>query len=749
MGGYPPASWCTTMAGMPSPGGSVAPSPRDTSRFASLIGVPETLARTLGVVFLLGSPAGVVVLLAARDTELVEVVSIVALAAVGAVVGLAMHRGALDGRSIRWVSCAFGLGTVLITAAGLLADPEGVGFRYFYLWLVPLLVTSVPRRHLFVHLSAMVVASAAVPIVHPDVVFHEHPESWVAATATIVFGAAASRGALASLVSLEGRVGRAFSDSPIGMALLSIDGEFLDINRELARMLRRDRADVVGTNVSETTHPDHLDHLLEVVGRTFENPGSVAEMEKRCVTGDGSLLWSRLTITRLDDLVFTQVQDVTAERALADGPLHDEVTGLPSRGLAIDRLATLLEPAAGSGDVAVVVVDIDGFGAVNDSFGHDAGDRMLRAVAERFLGMEPSPHTVARLGGDEFVLLFRNLDHPSAALAAAEATRASLVRPIHRFAGSMHVTVDVCAGIAVAAPGSSASGALRDALTAMHRAQASGPGSLQMFDQAMRHAASSRLGLEQELRDAIDDEHFSLDYQVAIDQRSGRIFGAEALVRWEHPDGRRMPDSFIPLAERTGLIVPLGRWVLRSAIHQAAEWRFAGVAPEHFRVSFNVSARQVDDPDRLLGDLATELSRHPGAAGAVAIELTETVLAESPRVPYLLEECRALGVSVLLDDFGTGYSSFGALRNYPVDYLKIDRSFVEKVADDGADTAIVRAMIDMARALGISVIAEGVETSEQREALAALGCHLIQGYLVHRASSPGDVTSIIRGRTLH
>lgn len=737
------------MAGMPSPGGSVAPTPPDTSRFASLIGVPETLARTLGVVFLLGSPAGVVVLLAARDTEPFEVVSIVALAAVAAVVGFALHRGALDGRSIRWVSCAFGLGTVLITAAGLLADPEGVGFRYFYLWLVPLLVTSVPRRHLFVHLSAMVVGSAAVPIVHPDVVFHDHPESWVAATATIVFGAAASRGALASLVSLEGRVGRAFSDSPIGMALLSIDGEFLDINHELARMLRRDRSEVVGTNVSGTTHPDHLDHLLEVVGRTYENPGSVAEMEKRCVTGDGSLLWTRLTITRLDDLVFTQVQDVTAERALADGPLHDEVTGLPSRGLAIDRLATLLEPAAGSGDVAVVVVDIDGFGAINDSFGHDAGDRVLRAVAERFLGMEPSPHTVARLGGDEFVLLFRDLDHPSAALAAAEATRASLARPIHRLAGSMHVTVDVCAGIAVAAPGSSASGALRDALTAMHRAQAAGPGSLQMFDRAMRHAASNRLGLEQELRAAIEDEMLSLDYQVAIDPKTQRIVGAEALVRWEHADGRRMPDSFIPLAEQTGLIVPLGRWVLRSAVRQAAEWRYTGVAPERFRVSFNVSARQVDDPDRLLDDLATALSEHPAAAGTIAIELTETVISENPGVPYLLEECRAIGVAVLLDDFGTGYSSFRALRSYPVDCLKIDRSFVEDVAGDGRDHTMVRAMIEMARALDIDVLAEGVETNEQREVLAALGCDYIQGFAVHRPASPVDVTAALRDRALH
>ena len=728
-------------------GSTVAPPGRQ--HFGSLIGAPAASARALGVVFLLGAVTGLAVLLAAGDNDTVDIVAVVATAGIAAAWGIALLRGVLDRRSVAWVSASFGVGIALITVAGLFADPNGVGFRYFYLWLAPMLVSSLPRRHVLGHLAAMALGSAAVPIVHPDVSFFDHTGSWVAATATLALIATASRSILASRFSLEGRVGRAFSDSPIGMALLSIEGEFLDINDELARMLRRDRPEVIGMHVSGTTHPDHLHHLLEVVGQTYENPGSVAEMEKRCVTGDDTLLWTRLTITRLDDLVFTQVQDVTAERALADGPLHDELTGLPSRALAIDRLATLLDAATGSGVIGVVVADIDGFGAINDSFGHDAGDRVLRAVAERFLAMEPSPHTVARLGGDEFVLFFRNLAHPSAALAAAKAARASLQLPIEHLARSMHVTLDVSAGISVASPGANASDVLRDALTAMHQAQAAGPGEIRMYDRAMRLAATNRLSLEQELRSAIENEHLSLDYQLGFESGTGRVVGAEALVRWEHPDGRRMPGSFIPLAEETGLVVPLGQWVMRSAIRQAAAWQYAGVAPERFRVSINVSAKQVDDPDRLLSDLATELSTHPAAADVVAIELTETVMAENPRVPYLLEECRAIGVAVLLDDFGTGYSSFRALRDYPVDYLKLDRSFVEGVEQSSSNTAMVRAMVDMAHALGIRVLAEGVETPEQRDALTDLGCHYVQGYLLHRPTSPGDVTATLRGRVLH
>ncbi|MDE0804804.1 MAG: bifunctional diguanylate cyclase/phosphodiesterase, partial [Acidimicrobiales bacterium] len=407
------------------------------------------------------------------------------------------------------------------------------------------------------------------------------------------------------------------------------------------------------------------------------------------------------------------------------------------------RLSNLLDDEPG--EIAVVVADIDGFGVINDSFGHDAGDHVLRHVADRLRSIEPSPHTVARLAGDEFVLLFRGIDHPSSAQAAGESTRAALDAPLSGLAGSVRVTVGLCAGVTIAGHRTEAPEALRNAQTALHRAKSSGPGNVRLFDQAMRDAAAGRLGLEQELREAIEQQHLSLDYQIGVDAQTGVMVGAEALVRWEHPSGRRMPDEFISLAEETGLIVPLGRAVMRTAVRQAAAWRGSGDLPDRFRVSINVSARQVDDPDRLLYDLVQDLGVHPSAAGGIAIELTETVVAENPRVPYLLDECRALGVAVLLDDFGTGYSSFAALRNYPVDYIKIDRSFVNHVANGGRDTAMVRAMIEMANALGIGVIAEGVETIAQRDALVTLGCDVIQGHLIHRPSSPPAVTALLRG----
>lgn len=641
------------------------------------------------------------------------------------------------------MSATFGVGTLLITLGGVIADHDGLAFRYFYLWPVPMIVGSLPRAHVLTHLLAMAVGGAVVPLVQSQSSLTDQAGSWVAATASIAFAAAASQGVLGSVVSLEGRVGRAFSESPIGMALLSSDGVFLDVNDELTTMLRRDRNELIGMHVSQTTHPDHLQHLQDVVAKTYENAGSVSELEKRCITGDGSLLWSRLTITRLHDAIFAQAQDVTDERLLAHGPLHDELTGLPSRSLALDRLTTLLDDE--TGDVAVVVADIDGFGVINDSFGHDAGDHVLRHVAERLRTIEPSPHIVARLAGDEFVLLFRGIERPSSAQAAGEATRAALEAPLAGLAGSVRVTVGLCAGVAIARHRTAAPEALRNAQTALHRAKSAGPGTVRLFDRVMRDVATKRLSLEQELRDAIEQEHLSLDYQVGIDAATGVMVGAEALVRWEHLSGRRMPDEFIPLAEETGLIVPLGRSVMRSAVRQAATWRGSGDLPDRFRVSINVSARQVDDPDQLLFDLAQELGEHPFAAGGIAIELTETVVAENPRVPYLLEECRAIGVAVLLDDFGTGYSSFSALRSYPVDYIKIDRSFVGHVANGGRDTAMVRAMIEMANALGIGVIAEGVETRAQRDALVTLGCDVVQGHLIHRPSSRPAVTELLRG----
>ncbi|MDE0803027.1 MAG: PAS domain-containing protein, partial [Acidimicrobiales bacterium] len=251
----------------------VTASSRANARFSSLLTVPDVMGRTLGIVFLLASLTGLVTMVVSGEVGAVGPAFVVGLTSVAAGIGIALYRGALDGRSNAWVSAAFGIGTVLVTLGGVIADKDGVAFRYFYLWPIPMIVGSLPRAHIWAHLTLMAVGGAVVPLVQSESSFADQAGSWVAATASIAFAAAASHGVLASVVSLEGRVGRAFSESPIGMALLSSGGEFLDVNAELATMLRRDRDEILGMHVSQTTHPDHVAHLQDVAAKTFENPG--------------------------------------------------------------------------------------------------------------------------------------------------------------------------------------------------------------------------------------------------------------------------------------------------------------------------------------------------------------------------------------------------------------------------------------------------------------------------------------------
>lgn len=720
-------------------------------RFSSLIGEPRMIGRALGAVFLLGSVIGGVAIATAVATEdglHVDVALTVAIVAVSAGIGLSLLAGAFDRRPARFLNVAIAAGTVLVTVGGHVADPDASTFRHFYLWLVPVLFTHLPVRDIVLQVALMGAGSWLVPtLAEPD---GTAPlGAWIGSTATIVLVGAATRALLASLRSLEGRVGRAFSQSPIGMALVDIDGRFLDANDALCRMLRMRRSQVVGLNIADTTHPDHLEHLLHAVGHAYSDPGSVSEIEKRCATGDGSLLWTRLTITRLGDNIFAQARDVTAQWLLSDGPLHDEVTGLPSRGLAIDRLGKLLEEHDAGGSVAVIVTGIDGFAAVNDSFGPHVGDEVLRAVARRFLGAQPTPHTVARIGGDEFAVLVPGIVFPAAAVAAAEGVLASLSEPLELTGPTPSVKARASAGVTMSSAGDDPSESLRDALTAMHRAKASNatPRPVIMFDRAMREAAASRIRMEHELRFAVENGELTIEYQPIVDVDSGEIVSAEALVRWDHPiEGRRRPDEFIPLAEDTGLIAPMGAWVLRNAAATAHRWLEQRLVPPGFRVSVNVSARQADDPNELIDVIRRSLTSVAGAQNLLTIELTETTVADIAHMPYLLQQCRSLGVHVHLDDFGTGYSSFGSLQAHPADALKIDRSFIDLLAESERDRALVRALVDMARALGLDVIAEGVETPEQLAVLRELGCRYVQGYLLHRPMAPGEFTQLLRTR---
>ena len=442
------------------------------------------------------------------------------------------------------------------------------------------------------------------------------------------------------------------------------------------------------------------------------------------------------------------IEDVTErkrlEEELAYRANHDPLTGLPNRTLFLERLGAALERAGrreeadnGAGKVAVLFTDLDNFKYVNDSLGHRAGDELLIQVARRLRGCSRPRDTVARLGGDEFVVLLEEIGSLADAVAAAEGLARELDAPFDLNGREVFATTST--GIVFGGPGeaggSEAEGLLSSADTAMYRAKEGGKDRHAAYEVGMRARASERLGLEADLRRALEREEFVLRYQPEVDLRSGRTVGVEALVRWQHPErGLVSPSEFVPLAEETGLIVPIGRWVLGEACHKARVLRGrlpggvgeAGEVPPTIFV--NLSVRQFRH--RGLVEEVAEALREAGLEPeALALEITESaVMGDAPEAVVTLRGLKALGVGLAVDDFGTGYSSMNYLKRFPVDHLKVDRSFVSGLGRSREDEAIVSGVVGLAHALGLGVIAEGVETESQLARLQEMGCETAQGY---------------------
>jgi diguanylate cyclase (GGDEF)-like protein len=428
-----------------------------------------------------------------------------------------------------------------------------------------------------------------------------------------------------------------------------------------------------------------------------------------------------------------------AENALAHLTLHDPLTSLPNRQLLADRLTQALA-WAGRQDrsVAVAFLDLDQFKRVNDSFGHPAGDELLRAVAERLSVNVRAGDTVARVAGDEFVVVWPAITSMTQAETLARRLSDSLTVPIVLKAAEVPVSASI--GVAVGRPPQRADDLLHDADAAMYDAKHRGRGQIRMHTEELRESAATRLRLEVELRAGLEREEFVLHYQPVIDLRSRTVAAVEALVRWEHPTGIRMPDSFIPVAEATGLIVPLGNWVLREACRQGAAWAALGL---DLNVAINFSARQIGHPD-VVEDIEHALRDSGMDAGSLIAEVTESTVLEDAEVAQLaFSRINALGATVAIDDFGTGYSSLLYLKRYQVSVLKIDRQFVAGLGDHDGDDAIVASIISLARGVGAVCVAEGVETVGQYNALLTLGCEYAQGYLFGRPVAPRDLRRTI------
>jgi diguanylate cyclase (GGDEF)-like protein len=438
----------------------------------------------------------------------------------------------------------------------------------------------------------------------------------------------------------------------------------------------------------------------------------------------------------------------SAEQELRHQARHDPLTGLPNRLLFVDTVSRALARAARREHLtAVFFLDVDGFKLVNDSLGHAVGDELLQGLAQRLAASLRPSDAIARFGGDEFVILCEDARDPRTAVLIAEEIVATIARPI--VMGGVEHAVSASLGIALAQapvsgkPPRNAEDMIREADAAMYRAKERGRGGVELYDEVMRDTATTRLRLEAELRHAVQNDELRLVYQPIVSLADGFIVGLEALVRWQHPvRGLLAPEEFITVAEETSAIIPIGRWVIHEACRTAASWRdradSSGPA-----ISVNLSLRQVGN-SQLTADIADALATSRLAPGSLHLEITESALMEdtaSNRATLL--RIKALGVTLVLDDFGTGYSSLAHLRRFPIDTLKIDRSFVEGLDGSDTDSTIVAAIINMSRGLRVKVIAEGIETAAQSARLRELGCEFGQGYYYARPLSADDITALL------
>jgi diguanylate cyclase (GGDEF)-like protein/PAS domain S-box-containing protein len=475
--------------------------------------------------------------------------------------------------------------------------------------------------------------------------------------------------------------------------------------------------------------------------------------ELRMRRKDGTSVWveQRLSLVRDDDARIISVEgiarDVTerkvAEERLERQALHDELTTLPNRRLLRDRISQALARAERDGClVAVVFLDLDRFKLVNDSWGHAEGDKVLLSIADRLRGVVRDSDTVARFGGDEFVVVregFASTEDVSGYLARL--TR-EIERPI--VLGNNELIVNASLGVALGGIGDTPEALLRDADAAMYKAKARGRARTEIATTAVHTEAASRLGTELALRRSLARDEFEVMYQPVVAVDGCALVGVEALVRWRRPDhGLVEPDAFIGIAEDTGLIRPLGAWVLHQACRQLHHWSRVGVSGGV--VSVNLSGRQLSSPD-LIGNVLGAIAAADIDPARLSFEITESVLMEDvDRSIQVLHSLKDIGVGLAIDDFGTGYSSLAYLERLPVDALKIDRSFISRLGTDPADSAIVSAVMALGHALGLAVTAEGVETVEQLRILADLGCDTAQGYLFARPIPPSDLAAFVTG----
>lgn len=502
-------------------------------------------------------------------------------------------------------------------------------------------------------------------------------------------------------------------------------------------------------------HPDDVSEVRVQLDAHLNGITGHFQSEHRMLHQDGSYRWMLtrgLAVRTAEGKPYRMAgsqTDITerkqTEEQFRHDALHDALTNLPNRTLFLDRLSQAIERSRRRSDYlfALLFLDFDRFKVINDSLGHTIGDQLLVAGARRLETCLRGIDTIARMGGDEFVILIEHIESPRDAIRVAERVQEALKPP---FTVQGHeVFISASTGIVMGNLGyESAEDALRDADIAMYRSKALGRSRYELFDPDLRSRAVARLELETDMRRAIERNEFVIHYQPILSLSSSHITGFEALIRWQHPTlGLTAPVDFIPVAEETGLIVPIGQWVLRESCRQMKDWQDRGICDKNLTISVNMSSKQFSQPE--LPDQIEEILRDTGLnIACLRLEITESVIMEAVEsTTNMLKRLKAMGLQLDVDDFGTGYSSLSYLQQLPIDAVKIDRSFISKMELNGSNHGIVQAIVSLAHNLGMHVIAEGVEESRQMEWLQAMQCEQAQGFLFHRPMDSGMITGLL------
>ncbi|MEU5921428.1 putative bifunctional diguanylate cyclase/phosphodiesterase [Streptomyces sp. NPDC004288] len=567
---------------------------------------------------------------------------------------------------------------------------------------------------------------------------------------------AARSAAEIALHATESRFRAVFDGAAVGIGIADLDGNVLEVNETLTRMFGGMEGRVRGRKVSEWVHPEDGPHVWKLYEELVRGEREHYRVEKPYYRGDGTVLWTNLTVSLLRDAEgnpqyqLALLEDTTERRLLhlrlRYEATHDALTGLPNRTLFFERLEKALAP----GDNArfgLCYLDLDGFKVINDSLGHSTGDRLLVEVADRLQScVTGGGEMVARLGGDEFVALTTAPGGERDVTELADRILAALATPL-RIDGR-ELTVRGSLGVVEGPAGErTPAEVLRSADITMYRAKSAGGNRFELADPEADARAITRHGLTTALPAALERGEFFIEYQPLVHLGDGSVHGAEALVRWCHPQhGVLGPDRFIPLAEDTGLIVPLGRWVLQEAVRQARFWQTRHSDGGPLRINVNLSPTQLHHP-RLVADTVDVLERSGLEPGALCLEVTESALIGADEdLLKPLRQLAEMGVDIALDDFGTGYSNLANLRRLPVSVLKLDRSFTRGMQQhpvDPVDLKIVEGIVSLAHSLELAVTVEGVETGTQARQLRELGCDTAQGWYYARPGAPDRIHSLL------